>query len=64
MNTNIFEAQESVIAFHKSMDTCHGTWYAGDGAQWIKCDNCECAQATKLRYIFFVNGRKATLYQA
>lgn len=63
MNTNIFEVEKSVIAFHQSNGSYSGEWYAGDGEQWIKCGEFETAQATNLKYIFFVSGNKAKLYK-
>ena len=68
MNTiNIFDVQESVIAFAKAnahpQTKSYSGFYAGDGERWMKCADLEAAQESHLKYIFFVSGDTATIYQ-
>ena len=68
MTTTIFDLQKNVIQFAKNNRESHTSiysgFYAGDGENWIKCADHEAALSSKLKYIFFIKGDTATLYQA
>lgn len=61
MNNNIKEVIESAVNFANSKAFPKG-FYAGDGDFWVKCDDHQAAQNTKLKYIVFINGKDATIY--
>lgn len=58
------EIVKSVIEFSKKTPYPKG-FYAGDGEFWLKCDDVQSADNTRLKYIFFIDAQgNATCYKA
>lgn len=62
--TNIKEAVENCRKFANENNFNRG-WFGGDGADfWLKFADFEPAQNSRLKYIFFIDGKNITAYQA